>query len=121
MLIQTKFMRDILASTNEYCCDTIKIFCPCKTEDLKQLVFFLYDGEIQCNSELQNDFFENLNEIFGFSEDLRHNCKEIVLEQDVSTIATSNESINDGQALPKVEYWSSGEETMEDIKDIKVS
>ena len=67
MLIQTKFMRDILASANECCNNTIKIFCPCKTEDLKQLVFFLYDGEIQCNSEREcYDLFENLNKIFGF-------------------------------------------------------
>ena len=115
MLIQTKFMRGILASTN----DRIKIFCPCKREDLKKLVFFLYDGEIQCSSEREcNDFFENLNKIFGFSEDLRYNCQETALEQDVSTIATSIESNNDDQALPKVEYWSSGEETIEDIKDI---
>ena len=106
MLIQTKFLRDILASTNEYCCDTIKIFCPCKKEDLKQLVFFLYDGEIQCNSEWErNEFFANLNEIFGFSEDLRHSCQEIIaLEQDASTIDIYNESSNGGQALTKVEY-----------------
>ena len=107
-------------STNEYYYnDAIKVFCPCKREDLKHLVFFLYDGEILCNSEWEcNEIFENLNKIFGFSEDLRHNCQEKALEQDISTIAISNESKNEGRALTKVEYWSSGEETMKDIKDI---
>ena len=62
-----------------------------------------------------NEIFE----IFGFSEDLRHNCQEKALEQDVSTIAISNESNNEGQALIKVEYWSSGEETMKDITDLE--
>ena len=41
---QTEFMRQILTSAEGQCCSMIEIFCPCKKEDLRHLVHFLYDG-----------------------------------------------------------------------------
>ncbi len=39
---QTEFMRQILTSAKEQCCSMVEIFCPCKKEDLRHLVHFLY-------------------------------------------------------------------------------
>ena len=47
MLCQTEFMRQILTSAKEQCCTMIEIFCPCKSEHVRHLVQFLYDGEIR--------------------------------------------------------------------------
>ena len=68
---QTRFMRDILANNNEYCCEDIEIFCPCNREELSNLVHFLYVGQIYCDSEFEPEgIFENLHKIFGFPDDL---------------------------------------------------
>ena len=34
---QTKFLRKILSSANEMCCETINIFCPCSKDELNHL------------------------------------------------------------------------------------
>ena len=67
---QTSFLREIL-STNENCCETLEVFCPCTEQELWYLVNFLYHGEILC--EKKNDLMkaqENLSKIFGFSGNL---------------------------------------------------
>ena len=68
---QTNFLRKILSSTNERCCGTIEVFCPCSKDELNHLVNFLYDGEIHCEEEFDSlKILENLNKIFGFSKHL---------------------------------------------------
>ena len=68
---QTQFMREILKSVRNHCCDTITIICPCSKEELRHLVDFLYDGEIRCGSKTEAMKIQgNLNAIFGYPEDL---------------------------------------------------
>ena len=71
MLGQTDFLRKILSSTNEHCCGTIEVLCPCSKEELSSLVNFLYDGEIHCEEESESlKIIENLQNIFGFQRNL---------------------------------------------------
>ena len=68
---QTNFLRKILSSGNERCCETIEVFCPCSKDELNHLVNFLYDGEIHCEEEFDSlKILENLNKVFGFSKNL---------------------------------------------------
>lgn len=74
ILCQTKFLRKLLSVTNELCCETLKICCPCSKKELEHLVNFLYDGEIHCENETESlKIQENLSKIFGFSENLSFN------------------------------------------------
>ena len=68
---QTDFLREILSSTKEHCCEVLEILCPCTKVELGHLVNFLYNGEVQCEneSELINTQL-NLRKIFGFPYDL---------------------------------------------------
>jgi hypothetical protein len=71
MFGQTQFLRKILSCASERCCGTIEVFCPCSEDELNHLVNFLYDGEIHCEEEFDSlKILENLNKIFGFSNDL---------------------------------------------------
>jgi hypothetical protein len=66
---QTQFLRKILSSASERCCQTMEVFCPCSKNELKHLVNFLYDGEIHCEEEFDSlKILENLNKVFGFSK-----------------------------------------------------
>ena len=70
LLSQTKFLREILSSEDN-CCGTLEVICPCTEQELAHLVNFLYDGEI--HFENYNDFCkiqDNLNKIFGFPQNL---------------------------------------------------
>jgi len=70
-LCQTSFLRKMISSAKEQCCNTIEILCPCTTKELGHLVGFLSSGEIYC--EDQNDSIriqENLVKICGFPKDL---------------------------------------------------
>ena len=76
MLGQTEFLRKILFTTINCCCDTIEIICPCTKEELARYVHFLYHGEIQCDDVF--DSFksqEDLSKIFGFPEDFNVECQ----------------------------------------------
>ena len=74
---QTEFMRQILTSAKGQCCSLIEIFCPCKKEDLRHLVHFLYDGEIYCDNETESTtIFDNLSKIFGFPQNMHLQCQE---------------------------------------------
>ena len=77
---QTKFLRKILSSSNERCCLTIEVYCPCSKDELNHLVNFLYDGEIHCAQEEFDSLkiLENLSKIFGFDENLcfQNYCEE---------------------------------------------
>jgi len=71
VLGQTNFLREILSSTKEHCCQTLEILCPCTKEELSHLVIFLYDGEIHCeNYDDSLKIQDNLWKIFGFAENL---------------------------------------------------
>ena len=62
---QTKFMRELLKSTN--CCNTIEIICPCSKEDLSQIIDFVNKGKILCDNETEfAKILENLGKIFGY-------------------------------------------------------
>ena len=68
---QTDFLREILSSSKEHCCGTIEVLCPCSRVELKHLVNFLSDGEINCENETDLlKVIENLQKIFGFPENL---------------------------------------------------
>ena len=70
VLGQTVFLRKILFTTINHCCDTIEIICPCTKEELEKLVNFLYHGEIQCENDFESfKSQEDLSKIFGFPED----------------------------------------------------
>ena len=81
ILGQSKFLRDILASVR--CdCETLEIFCPNSKEDLENIIQFLSDGTIYCDTEI--DFFkilENLTKIYGFPNKM---CEEYSTEFDIS-------------------------------------
>ena len=49
ILIQTGFLRDIVSSVKENCCENLEIICPCTSEELEHIANFLYDGEIHCS------------------------------------------------------------------------
>ena len=72
LFAQTPFLREILSSANESCCQKLEVLCPCSKDELSHLVNFLYDGEIHCAEEEFDSLkiLENLNKIFGFSETL---------------------------------------------------
>ena len=62
-------MRTIVSRVQDQ--NKLKIFCPCKHEELKHLVDFLHDGEIRCNDKDEfTKVLENLTKIFGFPKDL---------------------------------------------------
>ena len=74
VLSQTNFLREILWSAKEQCCQIIEIFCPCSKDELYHLINFLYNGEIYCAEESESlKIKENLNKIFGFSKNLEMN------------------------------------------------
>ena len=80
ILCQTQFLREILMSTKDLCCETLEILCPCSKTELKHLVNFLYDGEIHCkNKKTSTKIQENLSKIFGFPEYLNLNGPNQVL------------------------------------------
>ena len=67
---QTKFLRKILSSAKEHCCEMLELLVPCTERELFHLGYFLYDGEIQCQDESESiKIQENLNKIFGFPAD----------------------------------------------------
>ena len=71
LLSQTKFLRKILSSAKDHCCNIIEILCPCSKEELGRLVEFLYHGKIICDRK--NGSFrilENLIKIFGFPSNI---------------------------------------------------
>ena len=43
---QTDFLRKILSSTKNKCCEVIEILCPCSKEELRPMVKFLHTGGI---------------------------------------------------------------------------
>ena len=68
---QTKFMREILKSAKENCCETLEILCPCTEKELIHLSYFLYYGEIDCENEDESiNIRENLIKIFGFPNNI---------------------------------------------------
>jgi len=69
VLFQTKFMRTILAATENHCLhDDIEILCPSiSRENLQFLVQFLYKGSIPCSdNKIACQILDNLNKVFGF-------------------------------------------------------
>ena len=83
LLGQTEFLRKILFTTINHCCDTIEIICPCTKEELARLVHFLYHGEIQCEDVFESfKSQEDLSKIFGFPEDFNVECQIATLLDD---------------------------------------
>ena len=83
VLGQTVFLRKILFTTINHCCDTIEIICPCTKEELEKLVNFLYHGEIQCENVFESfKSQEDLSKIFGFPEDFNIQCQIATLLDD---------------------------------------
>ena len=75
---QTDFMREIISSAKEKCCEIIEILCPCSREELKHLVEFLCTGEIRCEKKVGplSQILDNLTKIFGFPENLKIDVKK---------------------------------------------
>ena len=103
ILCQTQFLREILMSTKDLCCEKLEILCPCSKTELKHLVNFLYDGEIHCkNKKTSTKIQENLSKIFGFPKYLNLNDPNQVLVVDkVWSMNTENfESNVETEVLP---------------------
>ena len=80
-------MREILSSTKELCCGTIEVLIPCSKVELKHLVNFLYDGEINCENESDSlKIIENLQNIFGFPRNLDLNYHNETFSASVDNI-----------------------------------
>ena len=83
VLGQTVFLRKILFTAINHCCDTIEIICPCTKEELEKLVHFLYHGEIQCENVFESfKSQEDLSKLFGFPEDFNVECQIATLLDD---------------------------------------
>ena len=71
LLCQTAFLRKILNDRKDCCCSEIEIFCPCSEKELGLLVKFLKTGNVVSdNVDDLNKTIYNLNEIFGFSNEI---------------------------------------------------
>ena len=71
LLGQTEFMREILKSAKDRCCEKTVIICPCTKEELAQLVIFLYYGKLQLKDVFESFAVqEHLHKIFGYPESL---------------------------------------------------
>ena len=71
LLGQTEFMREILKSAKDRCCEKTVIICPCTKEELAQLVIFLYYGKLQLKDVFESFAIqEHLHKIFGYPESL---------------------------------------------------
>jgi len=69
LLVQTKFMREVLKSAKNHCCCKLEIICPCTKQELMKIVNFLYFGEVQCEDVFESfNVQEDLNKMFGFPE-----------------------------------------------------
>ena len=98
VLGQTHFLRKILFSTKEHCCQIMEILCPCSKNDLSHLVNFLYDGEIRCEEEKNAlKILENLNKLFGFDKslDFGNNYKETFQADESFCSSTDTELLGD--------------------------
>jgi hypothetical protein len=98
VLGQTYFLREILLSAKEHCCQIMEILCPCSKNDLSHLVNFLYDGEIRCKKEKDSlKILENLNKLFGFDKslDFRNNYEEPFQADDSFCSSTDTEVLGD--------------------------
>ena len=84
LLGQTDFLRKIISSAKEKCCEIIEILCPCSREELKHLVEFLCTGEIRCEKKVgpPSKILDNLTKIFGFPENLKIDIKKKIPELD---------------------------------------
>ena len=83
LLGQTEFLRKVISTASNYCCNRIEIICPCTKEELEKLVHFLYHGEIQCENVFESfKSQEDLSKIFGFPEDFNVECQIATLLDD---------------------------------------
>ena len=89
IFVQTDFMREILFSAKDHCCEEIEIFCPCSTEELNYLVNFLYNGEIYCDENKDaTQIIQNLSKVLGFPDNLkieRKNGEAVFSDQSLSS------------------------------------
>ena len=98
VLGQTYFLRKILFSAKEHCCQIMEILLPCSKNELSHLVNFLYDGEIRCKDEKDSlKILENLNKLFGFDEslDFRNNYEEPFQADESFCSSTDTEVLGD--------------------------
>ena len=98
VLGQTYFLREILFSTKEHCCQIMEILVPCSKIELSHLVNFLYDGEIRCKEEKESlKILENLDKLFGFDEslDFQNNHEEPFQADESFCSSTDTELLGD--------------------------
>ena len=70
ILYQSNLMKNVLKSSNNFCCRDIEIFCPCTEDEMRQMVNFLYTGTISYTKQSNiYKFMETISEIFGFPEE----------------------------------------------------
>ena len=89
ILCQSKFMCNILSETEWFCCQNLEVLLPCSANELKYLVTFLYEGQINCESETNcQQILENLATIFGFpTETFVEEChKQFGINEDTNVI-----------------------------------
>jgi hypothetical protein len=82
-------MCNILSDTEWICCQNLEIFLPCSANELKYLVTFLYEGQINFDTERNcQQILENLSTIFGFpTETFVEDChKEFGIIEDTNVV-----------------------------------
>ena len=88
---QTKFMREMLKSSNS--CGSIEIICPCSTKELEQLIEFLLHGKIRCENEgVASKVFQNLSKILDFPSYLDYPGKFIFDDQSEAPVNEDSSS-----------------------------
>ena len=104
LLGQTDFLREIISSAKEKCCEIIEILCPSSKEELRPLVKFLRTGEISCESKFDSlKIVKNLNKIFGFPESLIIDVKKRVEEKNLREFETVEQSDIDTITSPPLD------------------
>ena len=81
ILCQTQFLRQILKSGQDHCCEMLEIICPLKQGELETIIKFFYDGNIvSASNENEENYYskisENLIQVFGFPENISFDCQE---------------------------------------------
>ena len=79
ILSQTKFMRAIMESAKNNCCQPLEIFIPhIEREILEKCVHFLYLGQIPClDTNKSCQILNTLTQIFGFPSRMDLNCPKV--------------------------------------------
>ena len=124
VLYSAKLMKNILLNSNNFCCKSIEIFCPCTEDELESMVEFFYTGIISYNNYTDiNKFVDNLTKLFGFSDNLfsfenyNSESKEDMNIENKSVFENEDERNDKPPSFVKLEALDSDPLSCNDIKN----